>query len=132
MVNKVKKEAGFTVAEIETHVKKYGVEVSLCGAFIISALFSLIWGGSILVWSILLAGLGAAFGVVFPKWIHKGSQSVLHFFTKEKVTRIVGATLLVAISFFLPFLIFLILGLEGGKSLATEMYKALGHESSHK
>ncbi len=131
MVNQVKKKGGFTVSELETHMKKHGVEVTIAAASILSAIFALIWGGGMLFWSVLLCGIGGALGAVFPKMIHKILASVLHFCTKERITSIIASVLLLFLSLVAPFITFLALGCVGGKGLSLGSHKAFGNDLLH-
>jgi uncharacterized membrane protein YjjP (DUF1212 family) len=128
MVHEVKKERGFTVSELEAKMRKFGIEATLCGAFLLSAIFALLWSGKMLVWSILLTGIGGIVGTVLPKMIHKTLGSLMHFCTKERVTATIVAILMVLLSIFVPFVIFAIVGTVAGKSLAAAGHKAFGHD----
>jgi xanthine/uracil permease len=109
-------KGGFTVQEIEHMVKKYRFEVFFCGSFILAALFSKIF--DMMGYSILLAAVGGVISMLIPGRIEHFMQMVLEFVCKqEKITQIVMGTILLVISVVLSPVVFLILGLAGGKSL---------------
>lgn len=109
-------QSGFTVAELESRFKKYGLEITLCVTFALAAIFALIWGGAMLTWSILLSMIGAIVGVLIPAIIHKGINTTLRFALKEKTSAIASCVVAVLISILVPFLIFALVGLIAGKA----------------
>jgi len=111
---------GFTMGELEGKMKKYGLEISLCVIFVLSAIFSLIWGGAWLVWSIILTMILGIIGVLFPHTVHNMSTKALHYIYKEKVTSIIIAVVGLLLSIFLPPLIFAAVGLIAGKSFSID------------
>ncbi len=113
-----KKFNGFTVSELESRVKKYGLEICMCVTFILSAIFTLAWGGSMLLWSILLCMILAVIGAIFPKPVKRAFHSTLEFIYKERVTSIAAAVISILASIFLPVIIFALVGLIAGKSIA--------------
>jgi hypothetical protein len=113
-----KKFNGFTVSELESRVKKYGLEICMCAVFILTAIFTLAWGGSMLLWSILLSMIFGIIGAIFPKPVKKTFHSTLEFIYKEKVTCIAAAVISILASIFLPVVIFALVGLIAGKSIA--------------
>lgn len=107
---------GVSVREIETFAKKHRFEFFFCLAFALAFLFALIMysGG----WSIGAAALGAILGVLFPGKIAFFAKKVLHFLLRqEKTTQFVLAIVLLILAVFLPPLIFLLIGLHGGKDI---------------
>lgn len=118
MADDPKSRGGFTVSELEGKVKKYGLEICLCAIFILTAIFTLVWGGMILLWSILLSMIFGIVGVLAPKPMDKILHSALQFAYKEKVTGIVVAVAGLLVSILLPPIVFAIVGLVAGKSLA--------------
>ena len=109
---------GFTVSELEIKAKKYGLEICLCAMFILTAIFTLAWGGAMLLWSVLLCMLLAIVGVIFPKQVKKILHSGMDFIYKEKVTCITFAVIGILVSIFLPVIIFALIGLVAGKTIA--------------
>lgn len=117
-----KKKEGMSVRELEGYAKKHRFEIFFCLLFVFASLFTLVFWGSVI--SIFLAGLGAIIGSLFPAKTEMMSHKVLQFFVNEKGTTqyiIMGAALLIAI--FLAPIVFLLLGLHGGKDLATHLEK---------
>ena len=117
MADEQKPRGGFTVSELEEKAKKYGLEICLCSMFILTAIFTLVWGGAMILWSILLSMMLAIVGVLFPKIVRKGLQLSMEFIYKEKVTCIVAATIGILLSIFLPLVIFALFGLIAGKAI---------------
>lgn len=117
-----KPRGGFTVGEIEGKVRKYGLEIALCVVFILTAIFALIWGGGMVLWSILLSMIFAIIGVLVPKSMHKITTHALRFIYRERITSIVIAVVAVLISIFLPPIIFAIVGLIAGKSFSLDAH----------
>ena len=110
------KKDGMTVQEIENFGKKFGFEIAFLIFFILASFFTFVFFGP--SWSIYLAGLGGALGVWLPVKIEKFIRSVFRFiFKQEKITQVILAVVGVIVSFFLPPLIFFMLGLAGGTGL---------------
>ncbi len=109
---------GFTVSELEIKAKKYGLEICLCAMFLLTAIFTLAWGGAMLLWSILLSMLFGIVGVIFPKHVKKIMHSGMEFIYKEKVTSITFAVIGILVSIFLPVIIFALVGAVAGKTIA--------------
>lgn len=112
------KKNGFTVGEIQGKMKKYGLEISLCAIFILTGIFTLIWGGIWVFWAIVLCMVGAVLGILFPMPINKVVTKALEFIYKEKFTSIVIAVLGIVLAVFLPPIIFALVGVIAGKSFA--------------
>jgi ABC-type multidrug transport system fused ATPase/permease subunit len=107
---------GVSVKEIETFAKKHRFEFFFCLAFALAFLFALIMYSS--VWSIGAAALGGILGVLFPGKVAYFSKKAVHFlFRQEKTTQFILAIVLLILAIFLPPLIFLLLGLHGGKDI---------------
>lgn len=115
-MDKEKLKQGLSVHEIENLGKKYRFEIFFILYFIIAAIFSgMIFG---LRWSIYLAAIGGVLGVFMPKKAESMVRSLFSFaFKQEKVTRLVLACCGLVVSFFLPPLIFFILGFVGGANM---------------
>jgi hypothetical protein len=112
--NKLKE--GVSVKEIEAFAKKHRFEVFFCLAFIFACFFSFVFFGP--GWSIFLAGIGGILGVIMPARIELLTKKISHFiFKQEKTTQIVLGVVGLVISIILPPIIFLLLGLHGGKSM---------------
>jgi hypothetical protein len=121
MGDEKKSSGGFTVSELEQKAKKYGLEIVLSAMFLLSAIFALTWGGTILVWSVFLCMILAVVGVIIPKQIKIVTHSFVEFIKKEKMITLVIAVVGIVLSIFLPFIIFAIVGAMGGKSVARQL-----------
>lgn len=117
-----KSKEAMTVQEIEDVAKKYRFELFFCLSFILASLFTSSFFGT--GWSIFLAALGGILGVWFPAKIEKFFAASFQFlFHQEKVTQIVLGVVGLILSVFLPPLIFLLLGLMGGKGIYSDVLK---------
>ena len=120
-----KSKGGFTVGEIENKVRKFGLEIALCIVFILTAIFALVWGGAMLLWSILLCMIFAIIGVLVPNSMHKVTTHALKFTAKEKVTGIIMTVVACLLAIFLPPIIFAVVGLIAGKSFSFDAHDHL-------
>ena len=106
---------GVSVKEIEEFTKKHRYEVFFCALFVLTCIFSLVghFGGK---WSIFFGMGGAILGVIFPSKTESLMKMVFKFiFSQEKTIQIVLAVVALIVAIFLPFIIFLALGLIGGR-----------------
>lgn len=117
------KKKGFTVSELEGTAKKYASEIGLGVIFAVTAIFTLIWGGAMMVWSIILAMILAIVGSLVPGSMMDGISKALDFIYKEKVMLIVTGVVLLIVAIFIPVLIFSVMGLIGGGALSLTMKK---------
>ncbi len=111
--NKLKE--GLSVEEIESFARKHLTEVFIILAIIVAAVSSVFdfFTGSGL--SLTLAGLTAIIGLAFPEHTIKFQKKAMSFLIKqEKTTQIVIGVIRLAIAIFLPFIIFLELGILAG------------------
>ncbi len=115
-----KNKGGFTVGELEGKVKKYGLEIALCVVFVLTAVFALVHGSSMLHWSILLCMIFAIVGILVPKSMDKITTHALRFIYKEKITSIVMGVIACLVAIFLPPIIFAIVGLVAGKAFSLD------------
>ena len=97
------KKGGYTVAEIEGKMKRYGLEITLTTIFALTCIFTLVFGGAWLTWSIILSMVLAIVGTLAPQQIHNVLHSALHFICKDKTTCIISAVVGILFSIFLPF-----------------------------
>jgi hypothetical protein len=112
--NKLKE--GMSVREIESFAKKHRLEVFFCLAFILACFFSFVMFGP--GWAIIAATIGTIIGVLLAGKVANMSKSIFHFVLKqEQTTQIVLGVVCLIIAIFLPPLIFLMLGLHGGKDM---------------
>lgn len=118
--NKLKE--GVSVKEIESFAKKHRFEVFFCLIFVLACFFSFVmWGPW---WTIIAATAGGVLGVLMPEKIGGMCQKIFQFvFKQEQTTQLVLGIVGLILAIFIPPLIFLTMGLHGGKDLhkmATE------------
>lgn len=117
------KKTGFTVSELEGTAKKYASEIGLGVIFAMTAIFTLIWGGSMMVWSIILSMILAIVGALVPGSMMAGISKALDYVYRERVMLIITGVVLLIIAIFIPVLIFAFVGLIAGGSLSLSMKK---------
>lgn len=112
--NKLKE--GVSVKELETFAKKHRFEVFFCLAFILACCFTFVmWGPG---WSIIATTIGAIVGALFSGKVTQLCKTAMGFvFKHEQTTQIVLGVIVLILAVFIPPLIFLIVGLNGGKDL---------------
>lgn len=109
-------QAGVSVKEIETFAKKHRFKLFFCLTFVLALSFALIMYSS--GWSTGAAALGGILGIVFPSMFNVFALTILGFFFKQqKTTRLVLAIVFLILAIFLPPLIFLMIGIHGGKDI---------------
>ena len=117
------KKSGFTVSELEGTAKKYASEIGLAVIFVVTALFTLIWGGAMMVWSVILCMALAVVGACTPNSMMNMITKALDFVYKEKAILIATGIVLQIVAIFVPVLIFAVLGLIAGGYLSSSMKK---------
>jgi hypothetical protein len=108
---------GVSVKEIEEFTKKHRYEVFFCALFVLTCIFSIFghFGGG---WSIFFAMGGAVLGIIFPSKTESLLKMVFTFiFKQEKTIQIVLGAVSLLLAIFLPFIIFLVIGLIGGRMM---------------
>ena len=111
-----KSKEGVSVKELETLAKKHRFELFFCLAFILACFFSFVMFGP--GWSIIAATIGALIGILIAAKVVSFSRSVFQFiFKQEGTTQLVLGVVSLIVAIFLPPLIFLMLGLHGGKDI---------------
>lgn len=111
-----KNNEGITVKEIERLAKKHRFEVFFCLSFLFACFFSFIFFG--IGWAILLASIGGILGVLLPQKIDQMTRKMFQFvFKQESTSQLIFGIVLLIVSIFLPPLVFLLIGMHGGKSL---------------
>lgn len=123
-------KSGFTVSELEGTAKKYATEIGLALIFIVTGIFTLIWGGAMMVWSIILCMILAIVGALIPDSMMVWMSKSLDFIYKEKVMLIVSGIVLIIIGLFIPVLIFSLVGLIAGGSLSLSMKRKAPQNTS--
>jgi hypothetical protein len=112
---------GFTVSELEGTARKYASEIGISVIFAISAIFTLIWSGAMMVWAVLLCMILAIVGTIIPDSMSKAINKAVDFVYKEKIMLIVTGVVLLIVAIFIPVLIFGLVGLLAGGSLSLSM-----------
>jgi len=122
-MNDQNKKEGVSVKELEGFAKKYRYEVFFCALFVLATIFSLVfWGARI---SIFLTGIGAIVGALLAEQIHTFAQKMAAtIFTKEMAFQLIVGLLALVVAIFIAPLVFLIVGLHGGKSMMRRARKA--------
>ena len=108
---------GVSVKEIEEFTKKHRYEVFFCALFVLTCIFSIFgrFGGG---WSIFFAMGGAVLGIIFPTKTDSLLKMVFRFiFKQDKTIQIVLGAVSLILAIFLPFVIFLVVGLIGGRMM---------------
>lgn len=104
---------GISVQELEKFGQKYYIEIFFVIYFLLATLLTFLFFGA--AWSILLGGIGGIVGILLPTQIEKIARAAFRFvFKQEKTTKLILAIVGIILSFFLPPIIFLFLGLVGG------------------
>lgn len=112
--NKMKE--GVSVKEIENFVKKHRFEVFFGVAFVLGCFFSFVFFTKT---TLFFAAVGAVLGVLLTGQIDSMLKQMFRFVAKqEQTTQFILAIVGWILCIFLPPLIFLLMGLSGGKALA--------------
>ena len=117
---------GVSVKEIEGFAKKHRFEVFFCLMFVLACFFSFVFFGT--GWSVVFGVIGGIIGSIFPSRVERFAKWLFGFIAKqEKVTQMVLGGVILIIAVFLPFVIFFLMGLHGGKDMqehiTTSYYK---------
>ncbi len=108
---------GVSVKEIEEFTKKHRYEVFFCAMFILACIFSVV-GHFRCGWSILFAMGGAVLGVLIPNKVEPLLTRLFRFvFKQDKTMQLVLGGVSLLLSIFLPFLVFLVVGIIGGRMM---------------
>jgi len=111
------KKEGVSVKEIEEFAKKHRFEVFFCLLFLLAAIFSL-WGTFSVGWSLFLGMAGGILGVIFPGKTDPMIKKIMQFaFKQDKTIQIIFGVVALLLACIFPFLIFLIVGLVGGRAI---------------
>jgi chromate transport protein ChrA len=108
---------GVSVKEIEEFTKKHRYEVFFCALFVLTCIFSIFghFGGN---WSVFFAMGGAVLSIIFPTKTESLLRMVFKFiFKQDKTIQIVLGAVSLILAIFLPFVIFLVIGLIGGRMM---------------
>lgn len=116
MQEKKEKEKDFSIKEIEAFTKKNRFQVGVGLAIVLASLFSYFL--SMMGLSILGSAVGALIGILFPTQADKITKMVVQFVGRqEHTTQLVLGAVLLILGIFLPPVIFLLIGLHGGKDI---------------
>ncbi len=111
------KKEGVSVKEIEEFAKKHRFEVFFCLMFLFACIFGLV-GMFRPGWSIFLGMVGGALGVILPIKMDQLLKSIFHFvFKQDKTILIVLGVVALLIACVFPFIVFLIVGVAGGRAM---------------
>lgn len=120
------KKEGVSVKEIEEFAKKHRFEVFFCLMFLLAAIFSLV-GMFSACWSILLAMAGGILGVIFPAKMEPLLKKVMQFaFKQDKTIQIILGVVALLLACVFPFIIFLMVGMTGGRAIHQMASDLLG------
>ena len=123
-------KSGFTVSDLQGTVKKFGLEIAICAIFILSGIFVLVWGGGMLVWSIIVLSILGVIGALLSGPMHKFLHKSLDFCQKDKITGIIIAVVAIVLSVVFPPIIYAIIGLYAGQAMMCDG-KGMCHHEFH-
>ena len=108
---------GMSVKEIEEFTKKHRYEVFFCALFLLSCIFGIV-GYFRPSWNIFCAMAGGILGVIFPNMVESFLKTVFKFvFGQDKTIQIVLGVVGLILAIFVPFVVFLVVGLIGGRTM---------------
>jgi len=115
-MNEKKMKEGVSIKEIESFTKKHRFEVFFCLAFILACFFSFVmWGTG---WAMTATIIGAIVGILLHEKIDTLCKKALQFvFKQETMTQLVLAIVMLILAIVIPPIIFLLIGLHGGKDI---------------
>lgn len=109
------KKEGVSVKEIEDFARKHRFEVFFCVLFVLACIFSF-YSFFRPGWSILFVTVGGVLSVILPVKVDGVLKKLMQFvFKQEKTLQLVLGVVGLIIAVFLPLLIFLLMGLFGGR-----------------
>ena len=115
-MNHEHKKEGVSVKELQNFVMRNKFEVFYCLLFVFASLFTLVFWGPII--SVFLAGIGGIIGVLLPARVELFSRKTIgHVLKQERTTQLIFGIVGLILAIFLAPLVFLFLGLHGGKSM---------------
>ena len=125
-----KSKEGVSVKEIEQFTKKHRFEVFFTLAFVLACFFTFVmWGPG---WSVVATAVGAILGTWFyTKVAHFSKMAMQFIFKHETATQIVLGIVLLILAIFIPPLIFLLVGLHGGKDMHHWALEIFNQKSRH-
>ncbi|MBS0615184.1 MAG: hypothetical protein JSR58_01360 [Verrucomicrobia bacterium] len=111
-----KPKEGMSVKELEEYAKKHRYEVFFCLLLVVSGIATLfkMWPR----WSIIFVAAGAILSILMPGKIDMLMKKAFSFvFERDKTIQIVFGLFALIIGIFLPPLIFLLVGMFGGRAM---------------
>jgi uncharacterized membrane protein len=119
-----KKKDGVSVREIEDFAKKHRFEVFFCLMFFLAFIFGA-FGFFKSFWSIAAFMGGAIVGVLFAVKVEGMLKKMLNFvFKHDSTMQLVLGIIGLVLAIFIPFLVFLVTGLAGGRMLYAQAIEA--------
>lgn len=111
------KKEGMSVKEIEEFAKRHRFEVFFCLVFLFACIFGIV-GSFRPGWSIFLGMAGGILGIILPVKTDFLLKKVFQFiFRQDKTVQIVLGVVALILACIVPFLIFLIVGIVGGRAI---------------
>jgi len=111
------KKEGVSVKEIEQFAKKHRFEVFFCLMFLLACIFGIL-GAFSPGWSVFLGMVGGILGIILPAKAGPMIEKMIHFVFKQDTTmQIIFGVIGLILAAVLPFVIFLIIGIAGGKAI---------------
>ena len=112
-IDKIKE--GVSVKELESFARKYLTEVFLIVAILIATLSSVFDFFTGPRWSLIFAGIGCIISIAFPTQILKFEKPLFRFLKRQdNTTQIIAGVVRIIFSIFIPFIIFLEMGILAG------------------
>jgi hypothetical protein len=113
----VDNKKGVSVKEIEEFTKKHRYEVFFCILFLLACIFGIV-GYFRAAWNIFCVMAGGILGVIFPHKVESFLGKIFGFiFKQDKTIQIVLGAVALILAIFIPFIIFLVVGLIGGRTM---------------
>ena len=113
----VNKKEGVSVKEIEEFAKKHRFEVFFCLLFLLACVFG-IFGSFKAGWSLLFGMGGGVLGMLLPAKMENLLRKTFQFVMRQdKTILIVFGIVALVLSCVLPFLVFLLVGVAGGRAI---------------
>ncbi len=111
------KKEGMSVREIEEFAKRHRFEVFFCLVFLFACIFGIV-GSFRSGWSVFLGMAGGILGIILPVKTDFLLKKVFQFiFRQDKTVQIVLGVVALILACIVPFLIFLIVGIAGGRAI---------------
>lgn len=111
-----KSKEGMSVKELEDYAKKHRYEVFFCLLLVVSGIATLfkMWPR----WSVLFAAAGGVIAILLSSKVEMLMKKAFSFvFERDKTIQIVFGLFALVIGIFLPPIIFLMVGLFGGRAM---------------